>query len=325
MRATRTYITALLAVLGLAACASSQVAEPVHADVPTIGVLRSVPDADHAVFLAELRAQGWRDGENVRVRPADGDVVHEDEDEGRRILRDWLDEGLDLVIAYSTPHAQLTVEEVPGVPSLFNVNDPVAAELVRDPRRPDGQLTGVTFRTPADRTLHLAGQVVPDLERVGYLAPAADQAVPGHRNAIREAAEGLDITLVEAAFSGRDDVARAVAELAAAAVDAVVLGSSSGTIRALADIEVELDRRSMPAIANTDFAAFAVVVLTPDRAELRRQLARQAARLLAGASPTAIPVEDPRKFILVLNRTAIGELGLPDPPSGLLRQADLVR
>lgn len=325
MRSGRAGAAGLAAVVVLAACIPGNGADPADADLPTIAVLRSVPDADHAVFVEELRAQGWRVGEDVRVLPADGTEVHADIDEAREELRRWGQDGLDLVIAYSTPHAQLVAEEAPGVPGLFNLNDPVAAGLVEDLRHPDGQLTGVTFDSPADRTLHLTRQVIDGLERIGYAAPSDDPAVPGHRRAVLEAADALGIEVVEATFDGPDDVPRAIDELVQAEVGAVYLASSNATIQALDPLERALDRHALPAVANTDFATFAVVVLTPDRAEVRRQLARQTARLLSGAEVASVPVEDPRKFVLILNRTVLDDLGLPDLDRALLRQADLVR
>jgi ABC-type uncharacterized transport system substrate-binding protein len=68
-----------------------------------------------------------------------------------------------------------------------------------------------------------------------------------------------------------------------------------------------------------------VLVLTPDRAEMRRQLGRQVARLLAGAEVASIPVEDPRKFVVIIDRTRASVLGLPELDQELLRQADVVK
>ncbi|MDX1619442.1 MAG: ABC transporter substrate binding protein [Nitriliruptorales bacterium] len=276
--------------------------------------------------MSELRSRGWRAGDNLVLLPQeDPEAIHPTGDEAREALRAWQRQGVDLVVAFSTPFAQLLADEAPSTPGLFLVNDPVAAGLVSETERPEGSLTGVTFRTPADRTLDLASRMMGGLTTVGYLAPADDAAVPGHRDAVSQAAEELGLGFVAASFAGGDEVPAAVDALVAGGADVVFLATSTNTIRVLEPIEQELRRVGLPAVANTDFATFAVVVLTPDGVEVRRQLARQAARLLSGAPVSAVPVEDPRKFLLIVNASQMETLGFPAPSDDLLREADVVR
>lgn len=322
------WLIGVVLLAGLIATAACEASDPTaDASEPhrTLGLLRAVPDDDHAALVAELRVRGWSLGSNLRLLPGDPDTIYGDTEEARQALAAWLREDVDVVIAFSTPFAEMLAEQAPSTPGLFVLNDPVAAGLVTDPDRPDGSLTGVTFRTPADRTLDLARQVVGDVDRLGYLWPADDPAVPGHRRAVEIAARDLGIELLDAPFEDEKAVVAAIDELASAEVDLVFIASSTATIRALDAIETALAEHDLPAVANTDFAHFAVLVLTPDGAELRRQLARQAARLLAGAPVSAVPVEDPRKFVVIINRSRILELGLPDVPSAVLQQADVVR
>jgi putative ABC transport system substrate-binding protein len=310
------------AVALTAACGGSDAAPEAR---PTIALLRVVPDDDHGVFISELRAQGWNIGRDVAVFPEDPERLFPDEDAARATLRSWVGAGVDVVVAFSTPFARLAAEEGRGTPVLFLLNDPVAAGLVGDTQRPDRGATGVTFRTPADRTLALAQRLVGTLGHVGYLRPADDPGVEGHRAAVRAAAEELGVRVTEASFQALEDVAPAVEELVAAGVEAVWVANSTATVQALEPLRSALSGANLPVIANTDFVDFAVLIVTPDGAELRRQLARQAARLLAGADVSAVPVEDPRKFVVILNRTVAAALGLPEPDPALLRQADVVR
>ncbi len=313
-----------LALVATVLAGSCRSADPATAEPARLGVLRAVPDDDHAVIVEELRDRGWGPTQ-LEVLPADPLELHPDPEGAAATLDAWVRDGIDLVIAFSTPLAQLAAERAASVPGLFLVNDPVAAGLVTDPRHPDGSMTGVTFRTPADRTLDLADRALGGLSRVGYLFPDGDAGVPGHRRGVLAAAEELGIEVEEASFTDADGVEDAVGQLADAGVQAVLLASSNGTFRVLDAIAAALDAHDLPAIANTDFAEFAVVIVTPDGAEVRRQLARQAVRLLAGADVSAVPVEDPRKFVVILNRTQAAELGLPPFDPDLLRQADVVR
>lgn len=290
-----------------------------------MGMLRIVSDEDHDAFVEELRRQGFEVGSDVELLPEDPDQLYDDVEEAEAALDAWMRGDLDLVVAFSTPFAQLAAGVQGGAPGLFMVNDPVAAGLVQNPQRPEGRMTGVTFRTPADRTLDLASQALGGLERLGYLWPEGDPAVPGHREALLAAAEELDIAVTERSFDSASEIAAAVDELVAADVQAVALPNANASFRAREDLREALDGAGLPAIANSDLIDFAVLILTPDGAELRRQLARQAARILGGARVSSIPVEDPRKFVLIVNETKARELGLPELPEGLVRQADVVR
>lgn len=320
------YLPAVLLVgtVVLGSC-GSQGAGAINQDRAVIGIVRSVPDEEHGAFLDGLRRQGWNPGQQVRVLPADPATVQDDAEEVRAAVAAWADEDLDLLIAYSTPHAEALAAEAPDTPVLFVVNDPVASGLVAEGGSPGGQLSGLTFHVPADRTLDLAHRALGGLTHVGYLRPREDPAIAGHRATVQRAARTAGIDFTEAAFADPADVADAVDRLVEAGVDAVYLASSNSTFRALDEVEAELARRGLPAVANIDLAEFAVVVLTPDRAEMRRQLARQAARVLGGAPIASVPVEDPRKFQLIINATAADEIGLPALDPEVLRQADLVR
>lgn len=283
-----------------------------------------MPDEDHDVLVGELRDRGWGVAE-LRLLPSTPDELYPDVDAAGAALDRWVADGVDVVIAFSTAFAQLVAERAPEVKGLFLVNDPVAAGLVDDPRRPAGSITGVTFRTPADRTLDLARRTLGPLRRLGYLFPVGDPGVAGHRASVETAAAAFDLEVVAASFDGVEGVPEAVDQLAAADVDAVLLANATGTFRAVEALGTALDAAGLPTIANTDVATFAVLVVTPDGAEVRRQLARQAARLLAGAEVASVPVEDPRKFVVILNRTKAEALGLPELEPELLRQVDVVR
>jgi putative tryptophan/tyrosine transport system substrate-binding protein len=124
-------------------------------------------------------------------------------------------------------------------------------------------------------------------------------------------------------FVDEAGVAPAVGRLAGAGVEAVVLTNSPLTVRNLGAIEAALAPTGLPVLATTNAASAAVVVLDPDTAALYEQLGRQAVRLLDGASPASVPVEDPARFRITVNRRVAAGLGL-EVPESLLRQADTV-
>jgi putative tryptophan/tyrosine transport system substrate-binding protein len=318
-------ITGIVAVTLLVVAGCAPVASE-DTDPYVVGILQVVADVDnHEVFLEELRRSGLYPSRDVRVLPEDPGEMH-DADQARVTLRAWqTEEDLDLIIAFSTPVATIVAEDAPDVPTLVVLNDPVAAGLVVDPSQPEGSMTGVTFRTPADRTLDLASDLLGGVNRIGLLVPTDDPAVPAYRAQVAAAARGLGIETVAASFGQPEQVGDAVDQLVEAEVDAVFLFRATRTFEALPEIEQQLTRVGLPAVSNTGLMDFAVLVLEPDLAEMRRQLARQAARLLRGSSVSSTPVEDPRRFVTIINASQVEALGLPDIDGKLLRRADVVR
>lgn len=318
----RRFIVAVLglAVIFPAACGDGD--DPLEQF--TIGFLRAVEGAGQESLIAELRAAGYIVGDNLTLLPEDDAEIHPDPEDAEATVREWIEQGADIVFAFSSTGAAAAREATDTVPVIFLVNDPTVVGLVENEERPEANLTGATFRVPADRTLDLAGQAIPGLTNVGLIVPSDDPAATPYSRAIEEAAETLGLEVTTEAFTTPEDVPRAFDVLVGAGVQAVVVANAPTAIRALGAIEPAAAAHNLPLIASTDFATGATVVLTPDTTELLAQMGRMAVRLLQGAEPGDIPVEDPRQFRVVLNAKRAGELGLPPFPDGLLRQADEV-
>ncbi|MBW3590962.1 MAG: hypothetical protein KY393_03780 [Actinobacteria bacterium] len=189
--------------------------------------------------------------------------------------------------------------------------------------QPEGRLTGVTFQVPADRTLALARRIMPELKRVGLAFPPGDPAaLPSKQSFATEAAvQGLDLVTEE--FADESDVEQAVRRLGERQVQLLLLSISPTATRALPALVEAAEGIGVPVVANIDAAEVALFTLRPDSEALNRQLARQAVRLLNGASPGALPVEDPRHFILTLNRSVADRHGI-ELPAGIVREANRV-
>jgi len=319
----RMAMTAVVMMLLVAAACASDSSEDALARV---GFVRPVAaGVGQPAFDAELEASGFIAGDNlvyVQDDP-DGEILLTPDDV-RSAVEEWVAGGIDLIVAFSSSGATVAAETAPETPVLFLVNDPVAVGLVTNEARPDRNLTGVTFRVPADRTLDLARQAIPDLDRIGILVPATDPAGPPSRDSMLAAAATMQIESAVEDFTDESDIARAVTALSAQSVDAIVVVNSPTSIRFFPVIEPAATALGLPTIANTSIAVRALVALEPDIAVLLEQLGRQAARLLSGVPPADIPVEDPTIFRVVLNAAMAAELGLPEFPADLVRQADHV-
>lgn len=316
--------TTVLAALLVTACSVAGGTEP--RDIATVGFLRAVATSTtgQSAMEEELRRAGFVPGRDVEFLGTDPMEAHPDPEDAADVVRTWADEGLDVLIALSTTGARAASEALPGVPVVFISNDPVAVGLVQDEQAPEGQLTGVTYRVPADRTLDVARRAIPDLEHVGFLFPDTDPAARPHRDAVASAADALDLRLTAEGFVSSDGIAQAVGTLADAGVQAIVVANAPTAVAVFARIKEAADRHGLPTIANTDVAEGALVMLAPDPEELFRQVGRQAVRLLRGAQPSEVPVEDPRHFDVILDADVADALGIVFP-ADLVREANLVR
>ena len=288
----------------------------------TVAFLRTsaIAEASQDALLAELEAEGWTVGDNLTLVAGDVDEVYEDGDAAGAVIDAWVEDGVDLIIALSTPSGLAAKNAELDIPVLAIANDPVASGIVANPREPDANITGLSFRVPPDRTLDVARQLGNDISTVGLLWPADDMGAEPIREGIIDAAASLGVDLVDASFVGPEGVADAVGALVAGGAQVVVLANASATVRAIPEIEAATTAAGLPVVANIESNTFAVAILAPDMVETYRQVGRQAARLLDGTDVSEVPVEDPGRFRLTL-RTAIADQLEIDLPDDLLQQA----
>jgi putative ABC transport system substrate-binding protein len=290
----------------------------------TIAILRTVPiaKANEQAFLGELDKAGWSTGHNLTFLDPDPSEIHADPDDAAKTVRRWVRDDVDLIVALSTPSAMAASKEGGrDVKVLTLANDPVASGLLNDPDAPEGNLTGLAYRTPADRTIDIASRLADGIDTVGVLWPSDDLGAKPVREALVAAGRSLSVDVVDESFTGADDAGRAVDALAKAGAQVVIIVNSSATVRAYDSIAAALDRASLPSVANIVTATFATVVLAPDPIAAYRQLGRQGARLLGGAAVKDVPLEDPGEFHLTVRTERAAALGVRLSPD-LVRQAD---
>jgi len=290
-----------------------------------IGIIRAVTPPDQEpqrILLAELAKAGY-EGDRLTVYGDDQSEVHPDPADAEAVARDWAKKGVDVILALSTGSARAAAEGAPDTPILFLANDPVAAGLLKSERAPEGHLTGVTFRVPADRTLDVARRVVPSLQTVGLLYPSNDPAADSARANASRAAASLRLSLQAAAFDSDATVPAAVETLRAGGAQTILLANAPTTVRSFPAVKAATSAARLPVIANTT-ADFALAVLSPDTSELYRQIARQLLRLFGGAAPADIPVEDPAHFTFTVNASVAAALGI-ELDESVLGSATIIR
>jgi putative ABC transport system substrate-binding protein len=290
--------------------------------VPRIGILSpggSAP-SDPGVamlnaFVQGLHELGYVDGQTVTIERAYGEWRLE---RLRELAALFVAQQVDIMVAFSTPAARAAKLATGTIPIIgIGMADPVADGLADSLARPGGNITGTSFLGPelVAKRLQLLKEIVPGLSSVAALwHPHAysERTMAGLSKETEAAAEtlGLRLQLVPADNPGEID--GAFAAIARDRPDALIVLPSPMLFSEYGRIASLAASRRLPAMgAAREFAdAGGLISYGVNLPDLSRQTAKFADRILKGAKPSALPVEQPTKFELVLNLKAAKELGL---------------
>jgi len=277
-------------------------------------------------FEEGLRSRGYRIGENVVIeyRFADGEM-------GRlpALAADLVGLGVDVIVAGNHVNTVAVMQATAAIPIVMASSaDPISAGLVASLARPGGNITGFAQDTGGEqhiKRLEVVKDALPALSRVGILWNPDFAANLERLKSIEAAAPALGLTLIPAQARGLDALERAFATIVAERAQALVLLSDGVLFNCRSQIGVLAVRDRLPAIAAAREYAEAGLLLTygVDLRDSFRGSAIFVDKILKGAKPGEMPVEQLTKFELVINLKTAKALGIIVPPT-LLARADEV-
>jgi putative ABC transport system substrate-binding protein len=290
--------------------------------IPRVGVLLYYTlqgDPNTEAFHRGMRELGYADGQNIafEYRFAEGRP-----ERLAGLAADLVRLKPDVIFALGGDVAPDAIKATQTIPIAFAVStDPVRSGLVASLARPGGNATGVTFLQDelAAKRLGLLKEAAPHISRVAFLFN------PDHLdNELREAeraAGALGVKLHLAEVRGSGDFDRALDRAARAGVDAVYVVASRQTVTNIARIVDFAAKNRLPLAGGwgTWAQAGGLISYGPNVGEMVRQSATFVDKILRGAKPGELPVEQPIRFELVINVQTAKELGLTIPESFLLR------
>jgi putative ABC transport system substrate-binding protein len=270
-----------------------------------------------------LRATGYEEERNIQL-----DFRNLADEEGaRRTAREFAQVRLDLIVAFGNPAvraAKAATSEIPIV--MIHVTGPVAQGFVKTLARPGGNLTGfVFFAVSPAKQVELFKEMVPGLRRVLVLVDRHDPGTPSQLAEIRKAAEVLKLKLTEQEATHQADLERVFGSVKREDIDGVVPASNDLHIKFTTLLIRLASEKRVPLASYRKESADqgALFSYAPDVAAVGRRAATVVDKILKGAKPADLPVEQPTKFELVINLKTAKALGLTIPPS-LLQRADEV-
>ncbi len=289
--------------------------------------LAAAPRLEEA-FRQGLRDLGYVEGRNVVIEYRDAEGKPE---RLPALAAELVALKVDVIVAPNTPQALAAKQATRTLPIVFSfVADPVASGLVTSLARPGGNVTGLSSLTPelVGKRLELLTQAVPGVSRVAVLWQPGFQGERTDKDMLKGAdvaarALGVRLQFVEAQDPA--DIDRAFSDMTRARAGALTLLGSTMFIterRRLVDLAA---KNRLPAVyARREYVdAGGLMSYGSNIADLFRRTAIYVDKILKGAKPADLPVEQPTKFELVINLKTAKALGLTIPPS-LLGRADEV-
>jgi putative tryptophan/tyrosine transport system substrate-binding protein len=297
--------------------------------VPRIGFLARTSAASISPLLDSfrqgLRDLGWVEGNNISIEYQFGD--------GQLIRLRELAEALvrlkvDVIVTVDTPPTQAAKQATSTIPIVIAVSaDPVGAGLVASLAHPGGNVTGLSLLAPDtdQKNLEIVKETLPNTKRVAMIWDPNNRGMTLRLTAIQAAAVKLGLELQSIAAQSSGELAGALTAAAKNPPDALIVLSPIYAAYRNEIIDFTT-KTSVPLIFDTKGLAGepgAVLSYGADLSVLFLRTATYVDKILKGAKPADLPIEQPTKFELVINLKTAKALGLTIPPT-LLSRADEV-
>ncbi len=272
----------------------------------------------------ELQKLGYLEGKTITIDPH---FTNGDRERTREIIKSFVENKVEIIVAWTTQTVQLAKEVTQTIPIVMIASDPVAAGLVSNLSQPGGNVTGVSMSGPdlAGKRLELLREIKPGIKTVAFLGYAPSR---GAAEFVRESeanANKIGMTVLVRLVQRVEDVNEALfAAMKADGAEAIVV-QPFFTGHA-AEISAYGLSTGLPVIS--DYPSFvkagALASLGVDLDAQVRRTAYFIDRILKGAKPAALPVEQPTKFELILNAKTAKALGVTLSPLLLARADEVV-
>lgn len=277
-------------------------------------------------FRDGLRDLGYVEGRNITIeyRWAEGNYKR-----FPKLVDELLAAGVEIIVTAGTPAAQAVERATRTVPLVMvAVGDPVGTHLVASLARPGGNATGLTSIAPdlEGKRLELLTQVTPALSRVAVLWNPDNAFHVGAERQVHDAAAVLRLDVVSVPVRTAADFDRAFDAIASARADAMTVLADRVFLHNRVRIVEFAARRRLPAVYpyRELVDAGGLMSFGPDYSDMHRRAATYVDRILKGAKPADLPIEQPKQFELVINLRTARALGIAVPTPLLLRASDLI-
>jgi putative ABC transport system substrate-binding protein len=267
-----------------------------------------------AAFVQRMRELGWVEGRNLAIeyRWAEGHTER---------LRDLANElvrlKVDVIVTHNTPGPLAAKQATSTIPIVFaTAGDPVGSGIVASLARPGGNVTGLSSQTPdvAGKRLELLREIVPGLHRLAVLADTDNPFVKLVASQLRQAGVGLGVEVATFEMRRSEDIDPAFEALKGQAQALYVPATPIALVNRVRINTLALAAHMPTTLEVREYVeAGGMMSYGPDWPHMWGRAANFVDKILRGAKPADLPVEQPTKFDLVINLTTAKALGLTVP------------
>jgi putative ABC transport system substrate-binding protein len=301
------------------------------AKVPRIGYVDAGSPATTGhraeAFMQGLRELGYVDGRNIVIdyRWAEGKL-----ERLPGFVSDLVHTRVDAIVSSATPAIRIAKEQTATIPIVMaGVTDPVANGFVASLSRPGGNITGLTHLSPdlTGKRLELLKEVVPRLLRLAVLWNPNQPGQPLAYKECQAAAEVLKVTLISMEVRNREEIEAVLSSIAKERAQAIFDLPDPVTFINRERIAVVAAKHRLPAMHafREHVDAGGLMSYGASFPYLVHRAATYVDKILKGAKPAELPVEQPTKFELVINLKTAKQIGLTVPPNVLARADRVIR
>lgn len=283
-------------------------------DLPTIGIVQIVEhpslDTIRESTIKALEEKGYVDGETVKIEYQN---AQNDQSNLNTICQKFVGEEVDAIIAIATPSAQAAAAATKDIPVIFSaVTDPVAAKLVIDPNKPEGNVTGTSDAIPVDRVFELCNNLTPDVKKIGFLYTASEVNSQAVVEEAKQLASHYGLSYEEMTITNTSELKQA-AESLAGKVDAIYTPIDNSIASAMSVLTQVGREMKVPVYVGADSmvkdGGYATVGINYEK--LGVKTAEMVADVLGGKAVSELPVATLDTFDTLINKTTAEQIGAP--------------
>ena len=319
----------------IGAVAAGMIAAPLAASAQTATTVRRIgalfltaqqTQADLEVEDAALRALGWVEGKNL--------LVERRYAERAELLRPFAEElvrlKVEIIVTWGTAPTLAAKRATTTIPIIIgSAGDPVTTGLVASLARPGGNITGFSIVGPEidAKRLSLLRELVPGLQRVGVLENSANPYYRAVRKEFEQTCRSLGLQPIIIGVATAGELENALAEMVRRRAQALFVQREDLFIYNSVPLMSAALRYALPTLAASKELVEngALVSYAHNKEEQHRRWAGFVDRILRGAKPADLPIEQPTQFELIINLKTAKALGITVPQSLLMRADDVIQ
>jgi putative ABC transport system substrate-binding protein len=302
------------------------------AAVRRIGRLETgTPETPEEMWIqaAPLRELGWIEGQNLHVERRYG--KENSLEELKQLAEDLVRAKVEVIVTGGTPATRAAMRATRTIPIVFRqAGDPAGSGLVASLARPGGNVTGFSWQGQEvlAKYLSLVKELLPTVRRIGVLEPSTNPYLVAERPTFENLCRSRGMEPIFFEIATPPEIDTVIAQLARQHIEALVLRTEDFVIDHQLEIVAAATKYGLPTLAERASIAREAGALASyfsTSAESDRRTAYYIDRILHGAKPADLPVEQPTQFELVINLKTARALNLTIAPSLLMRADEVIR